>query len=559
MSDSPKNHCRHMTINIIISFLLIVACILIFVQTIINIKYNYSKNKTIFAEKLVYEQFSHDVYSNVNSKILYDFELSEFSKDCPEDKEPIAFSVKLDSDYDCEDSDIKNESNDDEKKKKCIYYNKYNGKISQIINGYKICAKKYDYDYQYLLYLSKNNNIKSDCIYIDSYNHCLNEDEIKGNLNLDLSGDIFSLGNKNAIVKNIFSEIIPDYFEYETILKELMLNNKIKISDDDQKEVNNYNELNIKNIYDAFFNKLDEDSKAGNIYYNKQKQMIMKNIMNNNKEPIFDNYKNKENIKQKNISWYTRNYIGFANFEELSKFKEIFDENDVTNNPLYQMSNNYLYPSIESIFIIIIFLVEFVVSIIIQIKSFRSKKTIKIKPYLVSDSLTQIFSVILLIIYFSIYLFEYVYKYKKIGIEMEIYYQLVLEQYNKRRNQDCLFAGIIILFISLVLLFINYILMIYINNTNGINPSSGNSIICTLRNEETNDEYQFKFYLNRKFSVEKERFEEKYFKNFDIEKCKFRNIDGINDDKEIVIDEDKRVGEIGLKNQSLIYVVCEPK
>ena len=101
--------------------------------------------------------------------------------------------------------------------------------------------------------------------------------------------------------------------------------------------------------------------------------------------------------------------------------------------------------------------------------------------------------------------------------------------------------------------------MIYINNTNGINPSSGNSIICTLRNEETNGEYQFKFYLNRKFSVEKERFEEKYFKNFDINECKFRNIDGINDDKEIVIDEDKRVGEIGLKNQSLIYVVCEPK
>ena len=85
----------------------------------------------------------------------------------------------------------------------------------------------------------------------------------------------------------------------------------------------------IKNIYDAFFNKFDDDLKAGNIYYKKQKQMIMKNIMNNNKEPIFDNYKNKENIKQKNISWYTRNYIGFANFEELSKFKEIFDENDV--------------------------------------------------------------------------------------------------------------------------------------------------------------------------------------------------------------------------------------
>ena len=34
--------------------------------------------------------------------------------------------------------------------------------------------------------------------------------------------------SQNAIVKNIFSEITPDYLEYETILKQSILNNKKK-------------------------------------------------------------------------------------------------------------------------------------------------------------------------------------------------------------------------------------------------------------------------------------------------------------------------------------------
>ena len=75
MSKTQKRHFWHFIINIILTSFLILSCILIFAQTIINIKYNYSNNKTILAEKLVYQQFSHDIYSNINSKILYDFEL----------------------------------------------------------------------------------------------------------------------------------------------------------------------------------------------------------------------------------------------------------------------------------------------------------------------------------------------------------------------------------------------------------------------------------------------------------------------------------------------------
>ena len=142
---------------------------------------------------------------------------------------------------------------------------------------------------------------------------------------------------------------------------------------------------------------------------------------------------------------------------------------------------------------------------------------------------------------------------------MEEYYKLVLDKYNKRRNQDCLLAGIIFLFIDLLLILINYLIMIRIYDINGINSSSGASIICTLRNTINDEEHQFKFYLSRKFSHEMERFKEKYFQNFDIDECKFlKNEEGVEGD-EIPIDEKKRIGEIGLKNKSIILVICEKK
>ena len=598
MSKTQKRHFWHFIINIILTSFLILSCILIFAQTIINIKYNYSNNKSILAEKLVYQQFSHDIYSNINSKILYDFEIYPISEDCPGDKEVIIFPIKLDSYYDCEGIDVEtidedacqdkitnssiccqksccannkcrdkvannmeNEEKNDDRNNKCIYFNKYNGRFSQIFNGYKICAKKYIYDYQYLLNLCELNQITtSNCLYLDSMNHCFDAQNIKSNSELEISGNkITNLNKKYVVVKNIFSEINPNYFEYEILLKEQIIYNQVEISDDDKEEVEKYNELNIKNIYESFFES-EYDSINGNINYIKQAEIKLSNIIDNNGEPVFQDYSSDRNyIKKRNINWYTRNYIGFKNFEELAKFKENFDENDVTDNPLYKISNDILYPNVESIFIILIFLIEFIISLILQIKSFIKKKTIKIKIYLISDSITQMLTPALLIIYFFIYLFKYVYKYKKIEIEMEEYYKLVLDQYNKRRNQDCLLAGVIILFITLVLILINYLIMLKIYNINGINSTSGSSIICTLKNSTNNEEHQFKFYLSRKFSHEMERFKEKYFQNYDIDECKFfKSVDDVEGD-EIVIDESKRVREIGLQNKSLILVICEKK
>jgi hypothetical protein len=561
MIDIKNNHLIHLIINIISSVLFFISCILLFVQTVINIKYNYSSNKIILSEKLIYEQFSHDVYSNINSKILYDFEVYSFNEDCPDDKEPVFFNIKLDSYYDC-DGGIIDANEKNIKKDNCAYYNKYSGKISQIVNGFKLCAKKYFYDYEYLLYLNEiNNEKKNNCIYFDSYNHCLSDSGIdyeNSEIKNQIMKEAITFESQNAIVKNIFSEITPDYLEYETILKQSILNNKKKISSEDQEEVDKYNELNIKTISETFFEDLDDNLKGGNIYYYKIKEINTDLIMSNNNESVFEKYKNNDYIKQKNISWYARNYIGFKNFEELRKFKKNFDENDLTNNFLYKLSQETLFPNIESIFVILIFLGALISSIIIQIKSIKTKKTVKAKEYLISDFVLEILTLSLFIIYSSIYLFIYLYKYKKLDIDMEIYYQKVLYKYNSRINQKYLLASIIILAIILVLLIINYMIMRNIYNTNGENFYSGYTIICILKNMENNKDVNFKFYLNRTFSNEMKRFKQKFFKEYDIDECRFKKI--ANDiEKEIVIDENKTIKEIGLENNSIIYVQCESR
>ena len=92
----------HIFFNGFSYLLLFLACISIFIQTIQNLKYNYSNDKTILAEKLVYQQFSHDVYSNINNKILYQFEVVPYGQDCPEGKEVLKIPIKIDTFYDCE-------------------------------------------------------------------------------------------------------------------------------------------------------------------------------------------------------------------------------------------------------------------------------------------------------------------------------------------------------------------------------------------------------------------------------------------------------------------------
>lgn len=101
VNENEKNKCFHFTFNYTSISLLISGCIYIFIQSIFNIKYN-SNNKTYVAERLVYQQFSQDVYSNIKSKIFYDFEIIEHDRNCSDNKEILNIPIKIDSFYDCE-------------------------------------------------------------------------------------------------------------------------------------------------------------------------------------------------------------------------------------------------------------------------------------------------------------------------------------------------------------------------------------------------------------------------------------------------------------------------
>ena len=243
--------------------------------------------------------------------------------------------------------------------------------------------------------------------------------------------------------------------------------------------------------------------------------------------------------------------IGFRNLDELQKFKYYFDEEDPQNNTLYKM-DKILFPNIESIFISSVFILLMGSIFLGQIYYYKNKDE-DTKRDFYFYSFRRISTLVLLIIYLSIYLFKYVYYYHKIEeIDMEKYYAIVLEKYNKRREQIYLLIGIILLGINLIIEVIHYIIEYVLFQypiSQGENISSNKTIICTLENSDSREQKKFKFYLNRKFLDEKKRFEKKFFLNHIIIECM------INDE---VIDEDKTISELELTNESIIQVICEP-
>ena len=594
--DDKKN-CVHIIINNCSFVLLFVACLIILIQSIYNIDYSFSDDKTYLAEKLVYQQFSHDVYSNINNKILYGFQFVHDYEECPSDKEVLQLPIKLDSFYDCEDIDDSNdedldedicqntisfgstccqknccknniyvkktfcrnintyeEEENDPRKKICKYFNIYNGKFSIIFNKL-ICAKRYDYNYRDLLSPNENNNCDNNCIYFDSMNHCICDQSIVenyGNVE-DIPGYYYTdinFKSNYAIVKNIFSEINPNYFEYETLLKESLINNKYKFDKNEETELNNYKVINIKNIFNAFFkNKQNIVSEEGNKNYYNQRGFSLLDLINNGYENIFKDYQENEYMKRKTINWYTRNYIGFKDYQELEKFRKYFDENDPTKNPLYKISD-IMFPNVESLIISIIFILVIFYFMFFQNKLFfKEKNNFSITKIAFSNFIRQISSLALLIIYLLEYLFICIYNYPEINIEMEIYYKFVLEKYNERRNQELLLAAFIILCINFIIELIHYIYLKCNTRNIILNSPSKYTIICKLTKSCDNSEKDFKFYLSRKFSEEMKRFKKnEFFQDFDIDECKI-------DDK--IIDNEKTVVENGLTNGSLIQVICE--
>lgn len=474
--------------------LAIISHILYFVQSIINQNFINYKSKEIITERLLYEKFSEEIYSNIHSYPIY-----SIHNKTKKSINPIDIQVKLDMYFDCQnvDNGLLNEEKcqnqivnnltccksdccykdkngetvcteynfnikksyldkrilnyndeeifDDPRRRYCQYTNNLSGTTSRLLD-YNLEFEKFYYTYENILLIqnrSKNikvgksylkNNIEYknfiDCGEIDSLKNHLFLKDIKCPINyvtLDTDNNILifdsieqsSLG---IFVKNYLSEIPPLIHEWD----------KTEFNAKDE-EYNEKKKVSNKNI-----NELMEE-KNENYYYKQDAFFYINQI------PDFTNkYINKINNYQK-IYWYTTNFIGFDTAEDLEKFKKIFNEDDISDNPLYKI-RLYIRPAIETSIISIIILAFYIIYLFIlayDIKKQISKKNSFFK-------MKEIITFASLIAYFFGYLTYTQNKFEKIEINLDINYKEILRLYNNRRMQKCLLIGIIIHLIASV-------------------------------------------------------------------------------------------------------------
>ena len=479
-------------INIILECIsniaLLISYIFFIIQAIINIYFIHNKSKKIITERLLYEHFSEEIYSNIKSY--------PFSNIIPMEIKDIFnnylnLEVKLDTYFDCQgiksnflnekvcqdkiihnftccksecctrinsgeeftctnysfnlkninyDNRILNyndeEMFDDPRRRYCKYFNKYIGNTSKI-SDYYLKIEKFRYNYEELLLEQKDNSIfignetpssdYEDCGELDTYKNHLYLKNINCPINFitieenELNFDSISANSNSLsiIIRNILSEIPPSVHEW-----------KNEYIDKNEEEDNKNKSITIKDI-----NKLIKEKED---YYTRQEAFL---FINNISE-YNDSYKEKINNNQK-IYWYTLNYIGFENSEELNKFKKIFNENDPTDNPLFKIRNK-LFPSIASLIIgiilIILSLIYIIYFLIMIKKKYRYKKIDKI--------LLIIKDIIILLTFLVgtiIYIILTYSKFKSINIKLDDNYKEILKLYNKRRFQMFFLLSIIIM------------------------------------------------------------------------------------------------------------------
>lgn len=585
--------------NIISAFVLIIAYGFIMAQSFINIIYNMNERNNIIAERLVYEQFAHEVYSNINSKLIKEIDEIDINKDCnyTDGFTLMNFPIKIQSFYDCEgvnndaidknicqnkitsetlccrqtccfkgitnkkenfyclDKSAINEIDKDDEDIRnlgCSKYSIYNGRFYKI-NNMKICVKKDNKNYEDLLKNSESE--KDDCyglrIYYDSKYHYFCDKE-REYVNV----------RKNAIIKNIFSVETPNYFEMESTIRMSRLLNKIKLDEDKiAKEKKKIGKISAKSIYDAFMdNKCRENECKDGIQYERNKILNLRDIIQNSNENIFNDFKYYIYDKNKKISWYTRNYIGFSNYTELKKFKKFFDENDHKNNCLYKISNN-LYPCIVSFIIGAIICIVSIIFISFSIKNYKNGNKIDLVLDLKSEeekSLNMnLAKFILIFLSFIAYLILYLvesHKYEEINIDMEEFFSKVIKKYNSRRKQIFLLIGLILFgfnfFMELIILNLKCDLLS--SKDNGMNGKSVNSVtvFVKLTDVDCEKKHQCKLYLNSIFKDNIKKIKrvlslcDKCSEDTEVDIFKLNNIE---------ININNRVGEIGVRDGALIY------
>ena len=81
---------------------------------------------------------------------------------------------------------------------------------------------------------------------------------------------------------------------------------------------------------------------------------------------------------------------------------------------------------------------------------------------------------------------------------MEIFFQHVLDKYNKRRYQVYLFSGLIVAFINILLCFFLFYILECIKSNASINARPINILVAKFRLDEGNCEHKIKIDKNKK-------------------------------------------------------------
>ena len=488
-----------MEVNIIILYISVVSFIfslvLLLIQGIYNCVFLYSSSRINIIERLLFEQFSYEVYSSINTPLSYDFPTTTEQSQCYYPYKDISFNLNLDSFYDCrgisssdlEDPQCRNkiitdttictdsDTTIDPREKYCTYFSNFTQKIA-FLDGKRICLsyKKIYYEellsYSLPLYdlegkVNQCDESKSKrCGILDTMNNILCFPDIyycptyefqkSTNLGIITNDSFFH----KVIVSVIVSENQPLNHEWDIIVRE------------------EYEKLNEKKIYErkvigpTDFKLFDEEydntyEKQGNI------SISVGPIINQN------NVKDKGYDRNKNLSIYTRNYIGFKNVKELTKFKKYFKQNNYRDNPLYRLSSSYHHNPIITIVFSVVFLILSILYIIFS----HIKLIDQIFYFKIFFVIIDLFFIgnLIIIIYHSI-------RCPLIHIEMDQRMQKVLDAYNKKTSMFQLFRYIATLFN--LASFVLCVMFFYKDNQQGQNQNQnqGNNPVSVPQNDNPN-------------------------------------------------------------------------
>lgn len=532
-------------LQIISSLIAIASFSLIINQAFINYNFHNYKTKKLTAERLLYEQFSQEIYDNIQRKPFLRIYKEEDEDNTRPSNGNLNFEIKIDSYFDCQGikddelnekicqdkvitnytccrseccfrSNAENDNiycndysfilyqipsknkeliyNDEEKFedpriKYCKYFNKYNGETDYYDNNKKLKYEIFEFNYEELM-LNKNNNFfigksnidnKIDCGILDTLGNHLYKNNIAGYYCPKTISD--------PILTTNYENSNNDYSDKSIIIRNILSEIPPYIHEWKNNLISLTNENTKQNSMKESININDFNkiiSTDTNYYHQIQTSFTtISNVGIYNIDPKINS-----NTK---LNWYILNYIGFGTSEDLNNFEKIFIKNEPQNNPLYKIGIN-LYPLSETFIIGFIFIFLFILYIIllsISLYKLKNNTLSNIILLIISFIIKEVLIIFTVVAGWTVYIIK-LKEFYHIDIDMDIHYKEILDLYNRRRIQIYFLIGLI--FISLIfILEVAYFIYFTIksirsspNQENNINNNNESALQNQIQNDNNN-------------------------------------------------------------------------